>query len=192
MSSSSGYAADRLMNQVVQTIHTYQTSDGPALEARVSDPTLGDVRVVVTGRAGEIVQAQLVVRDRATADAISAAATRMQASGDALTGVSVSVRSDGGGSATGGHAGGDPAEAGTGTRDGYSAGFGPSNNGNHGQSAGNQGSGMAGSETGHPSSGGGSPESATPTPVSLPATARPNRQLPRTLLPGGSSLDVRA
>jgi hypothetical protein len=180
------------MNQVVQTIHTYQTSDGPALEARVSDPTLGDVRLVVTGRAGEIVQAQLVVRDRVTADAISAAATRMQASGDALTGVSVSVRSDGGGSATGGRAGGDPFEAGSGTRDGYAGGSGPSNNGGHGQSAGNQGSGMAGSETGHPSRGGGSPESAKPIPMSRPETARPNRQLPRTSLPGGSSLDVRA
>ena len=74
----------RYRGQVVQTIHTYQTSAGPSLEAHFSDPNFGDVRMIVTGRAGEIVQAQLVVRDRVAADAINTAAARMHAAGDGL------------------------------------------------------------------------------------------------------------
>ena len=161
-------AADRLMNQAVQTIHTYRTAAGPSLEARISDPSFGDVRLVVTGRAGEIVQAQLVVRDRIAADAITAAVARMHASGDALAGVSVTVRSEGGGSATNGRAGGYAFEAaGWAAGNGYGAG-------------------------GESRSGDGSRETQKPAPVALPDAARPNRPMPRMPLPGGQSLDVRA
>jgi hypothetical protein len=186
-------SADRLMNQVVKTIHTYQTSGGPALEARISDPVLGNVKVIVTGQAGEIVQAQLVVRDRFTADALLIAAARSHASGEALTGVNVSVRSESGGSWTsnrrsggaaaesmgwgqssGSHSGTGDAGAGRGnepgnpTTGGNGTGTGPSANGSHG-------SGRS------PAASGGS---AAPAP-----TRRSTSGLPKT---GRSSLDIRA
>jgi hypothetical protein len=185
-------AADKLMNQAVQTIHTYQTTAGPAIEARISDPNFGDVRMVVTGRAGEIVQAQLVVHDRVAADAITAAATRMQASGDALAGVNVTVRSDGGGSATGERPGGNAFEAASWTPgNGFGAGGAPGGNG-HGQGGGSQSAATAGGDTGRQPGGDVSTGTPRPAPVSHPEAARPNRQMPRTPLRGGSSLDIRA
>jgi hypothetical protein len=187
-------AADRLMNQVVGTIHTYQTSAGPALEARINDSNLGDVRLIVTGRAGEIVQAQLVVRDRVTADAIDAAAARMHSSGDALAGVSVSVRSEGGGSATGGRAGGSAFEAAGWTAGGgYGAGSGPGPNGGHGQGVANQNAAAGGNGTGGQSgTGDGSRGTPRPAPIALPTAATSDRPTPRTPRSGGPSLDIRA
>jgi hypothetical protein len=187
-------AADRLMNQAVQTIHTFQTAAGPSLEARISDPTLGDVRVIVTGRAGEIVQAQVVVRDRVTADAITAAAARMHAGGDALAGVSVTVRSEGGGSATSSRSGGNPFEAAGWTAgSGYGTGGGPGPNGGNGQGAGlaNQNAAPSGNGTSGESRGDTSPQTQKQAQAALPG-ARPNRPTSRMPLSGGSSLDVRA
>ncbi len=187
-------AADRLMSQAVQTIHTFQTSAGPSLEARISDPALGDVRVIVTGRAGEIVQAQLVVRDRVTADAITAAAARMHTGSDALAGVSVTVRSESGGSATNSRAGGNPFEAaGWAAGSGYGTGGGPGANGGHGQGGGlaNQNTAPSGNGTEGGSRGNGTPETQKQAPAALPG-GRPTRPTSRTTLPGGSSLDVRA
>ncbi|HEX7491878.1 MAG TPA: hypothetical protein VF337_09285, partial [Candidatus Limnocylindrales bacterium] len=130
-------AADKLMSQVIGTIHTFETSAGPALEARISDPDLGDVRMVVTGRAGEIVQAQLVVRDRVTADAITAAAGRMRSGGDALAGVSVTVRTESGNSSMSNRSGGNAFEsAAWGSGNGYAAGNGTGSNGGHGRGLG--------------------------------------------------------
>jgi hypothetical protein len=182
------------MNQVVQTIHTYQTTAGPALEARISDPNLGDIRLVVIGRAGEIVQAQLIVRDRVAADAITAAAVRMRDTGDALAGVTVSVRSEAGGSATGGHAGSNAFEAAGWTAgSGYGAGSGPDAHGGHGQGLGNQdaaatGNGMAG-QSGR---GDGSTQAPKPAPVARPEISRTGRSMSQTTIPGGPSLDIRA
>jgi hypothetical protein len=187
-------AADRLMNQVVGTIHTYQTSAGPALEARINDSNLGDVRLIVTGRAGEIVQAQLIVRDRVTADAIDAAAGRMHSSGDALAGVSVSVRSEGGGSATGGRAGGSAFEAaGWAAGGGYGAGSGPGPNGGHSHGLANQDAAAAGNGTGgQPDTGDGSRGTPRPAPIAFPTAATPDRPTPRTPRSGVPSLDIRA
>jgi hypothetical protein len=187
-------AADKLMNQVVQTIHTYQTAAGPSLEARISDPNLGDVRMVVTGRAGEIVQAQLIVRDRVTADAITAAAARMHSTSDALSGVSVSVRSEGGGSATGGRAGSNAFEAAGWTAGGgYGAGTGPDGRGGHGQGVGNQDPAAAGNGTsGQSGRGEGSTQTPKPVPIPRQETVRTGRSMSRTTLPGGPSLDIRA
>jgi len=187
-------AADQLMNQAVRTIHTYQTAAGPSLEARISDPALGDVRVIVTGRAGEIVQAQLVVRDRVAADAITAAAARMHATSDALAGVSVTVRSEGGGSATNGRAGGNAFEAaGWAAGSGYGAAGGSgSGSGGHGPDLGNQNAAASGNGTGGESRGGdGSREASKPAPVALPDTGT-DRPASRTPFKGGPSLDVRA
>jgi hypothetical protein len=186
-------AAEKLMNQVVQTVHTYQTTAGPALEAHISDPSLGDVRMVVTGRAGEILQAQLVVRDRIAADAITAAASRMHAAGDALAGVSVSVRSEGGGSAGGGRPGGAFDGTGWAAADGYGPGSGPGGNGGHHQGLDQQSAAAAGNGTGAESGrGDGSRGTPRPAPVARPEQAGAVRQIPRMPLPGGPSLDVRA
>jgi hypothetical protein len=185
-------AADRLMSQAVQTIHAYQTSAGPSLETRISDPSLGDVRVIVTGRAGEIVQAQLVVHDRVAADAIAAAASRMHASGDALAGVTLTVRSEGGGSTTNGRAGGNAFEStGWAAGNGYGAAANSgSGSGGRDQGLANQNAALSGNGSGGQSQGGDSSREAPRPPVALPpATPRP---LTRTPLKGGPSLDVRA
>jgi hypothetical protein len=193
-------AADKLMNQVIDTIHTFETSAGPALEARISDPDLGDVRMVVTGRAGEIVQAQLVVRDRVTADAITAAAGRMRSGGDALAGVSVTVRTESGNSSMSNRSGGNAFEsAGWGSGNGYAAGNGAGTNGSHGRGLGsgegNATGTTAGSSTG-PGSGQGSAGHtgrdgqpgtlAGPETALQPDSARLNRPVPEGSRPGGS------
>jgi hypothetical protein len=188
-------AAEKLMNQVVQTVHTYQTTAGPALEAHISDPNLGDVRMVVTGRAGEILQAQLVVRDRIAADAITAAAARMHAAGDALAGVSVSVRSEGGGSAGGSRSGGAFDGTGWAAADGYGTGSGQGGNAGHRGGLDNQNAAAADNGAGGGAeSGRGDGSRGTPRPalVALPEQAGAVRPMPRTPLPGGPSLDVRA
>jgi flagellar hook-length control protein FliK len=185
-------AANRLMNQVVQTIHSYQTTSGPAVEARVSDPNFGDVRMIVTGRAGEIVQAQLIVRDRVAADAITAAAARIHATSDALAGVSITVRSEGGGSATGGRAGSNAFEAATDwtTGGGYGAGGGASANGGH--DGGSQSAATNGNGPGDSGAGDSSRSAPKPNPVVRTEAVRPNRSMPRDPLAGGASLDIRA
>jgi hypothetical protein len=179
------------MTQVVQTIHTYQTSAGPSLEAHFSDPNFGDVRMIVTGRAGEIVQAQLVVRDRVAADAINTAAARMHAAGDGLSGVSVTVRSEGG-TSTGGRSGSNAFEsAGWASGGGYAAGGGPGGSAGHGQGPGNGEAAVAGNATGG-EPGSGSRGAPKPAPVTRPEPDRLSRPAPGTSLPGGSSLDIRA
>jgi hypothetical protein len=192
-------SAEKLMSQVAQTIRTFHTSDGPGIEARVSDPILGDVTLIVTGRAGEVVQAQLVARDRVAADALSQAAARINATSNALAGVSVTVRSEsGGGSTTGGRAGGNPFEAtGWTSNGGYGAGSGQGGRGDQGQGVGSQNAGGAGSGPGNGTGSGlgtGNPSSnATHSvPVLRPQTTRATSPMPRTPIPGGPSLDIRA
>jgi hypothetical protein len=190
-------SADRLMGQVVKTIHSFQTTSGPALEARISDPILGDVKLTVAGQAGEIVQAQLVVGSRATADALVTAAARSHASGEALAGVNVSVRTESGGSwSSNGRSGGTAAESmtwGQGASSHAGSGDGGGRGGDPGtlSTAGNGASGH-GPGTG-PSAGGthGSERSSTTStrPVAPGTLRQPTSRLPRS---GGSSLDVRA
>jgi trimeric autotransporter adhesin len=186
-------AADKLMYRVVQTIHSFQTAAGPAIEARVNDPAIGDVRMIVTGRAGEMVQAELVVRDKVTADAMTAAAARMHSSGDELAGVSVTVRTEGGNSSTSGRSGSNPFEAGGWAGTGYAAGNGSGGAGNHGQGLGNGQAAGAGTG-GQPGGGNGNAVSATPKP--LPATrpepVRANQPSSGTPTSRGPSLDIMA
>jgi hypothetical protein len=187
-------AADKIMAQVLQTVHTFTTSSGPALEARVNDPNLGDIRMIVTGRAGEIVQAQLVVRDRVTADAIAAAATRMRSAGDGLAGVSLTVRSEGGGSATSGRSGSNAFEsAGWTAGSGYGAGAGAGSNPGHGQGLAEQASLASGNGSGgQPGAGQASREATKPAQLIQTTTSREPLSTPRVPLAGGSSLDIRA
>jgi len=188
-------AADKIMNAVLQTVHTYQTSSGPALEARVNDPNLGDVRMIVTGRAGEIVQAELVVRDRFTADAITAAALRMHSSGDELAGVSVTVRAESGSSSTSGRSGSNPFEAGGWAGNSYAAGNGSSGGDNHGHGLGNGDAAGAGNGTnGQSGSGSGDVSRGAPKPAltARPEPIRTNQPSPRTPTSRGPSLDVMA
>ena len=198
--------ADRLMNQVVQTVKSFQTSAGPALEARISDPNFGDVRMVVTGRAGEVVQAQLIVRDRAAADAITQAAARIHSTSDGLAGVSVTVRSESGTTTGGGRGGGFEAAGwssgsgsgagsapgnGTGTGTGNGTGNAPGNG--HGAAnpgLGNQTSTATGGGSG--SSDGGTRGLHVPSPVTGRPALVPTSDLPKGRVPGGPSLDIRA
>jgi hypothetical protein len=190
-------SAARLMNQVVKTIHSFQTSNGPALEARISDPVLGDVKVIVSGQAGEIVQAQLVVRDRVSADALLSAATRIHASGEGLSGVNVSVRSETGGTWTSsGRFGGSTADSPAwGSKGGGQAGAGDgsSSKGNEpsAQTAGGTGSGN-GSGNGSSASGSHGSERSPTAPLRAAAFVPVRRPAPGPSKSGGSSLDIRA
>ena len=194
-------SADKLMGQVVQTIHTYQTAAGPSLEARISDPALGDVKLVVTGRAGEIVQAQLIVKDRVTADALTAAAARFHATSDALAGVNVTVRSETGSGWTAGGRSGNTGAGAWSAADGWGSGSGSSSandQGNRGPNAGADAGSHAGPGSGNGGAGSGAPSDGSRNPArqAVPtfdqSSAGAGRAKPRLPLPGGPSLDIRA
>jgi hypothetical protein len=152
--------------------------------------------MIVTGRAGEIVQAELVVRDRFTADAITAAAVRMRSSGDELAGVSVTVRAESGNSSTSGRPGSNPFEAGGWAGNGYATAG--SNTGGHGHGLGNGDPSAAGNGSAGQSGGGrGDTTQIAPKPVlpAIPARPEPaatNLSSPWTPTSRGPSLDVMA
>ena len=186
-------SADRLMGQVVRTINTYQTAGGPTVEARISDPNLGDVKLIVTGRAGEVIQAQLVVKDRVSAEALTAAAARAHASGDGLAGVNVTVRSETGGWTSGGRSGSSDAAAwaanGSGTGSGSERGDG------QGAAAGQTGSGSSngfGAGTGSPSDSSRGSNRPAASPFDQTTAGDTGRGRSRLPLRSGSSLDIRA
>jgi hypothetical protein len=191
--ASSADAADRLMNQVVQTVRSFQTSAGPSLEARVNDPSLGDVRMIVTGRAGEVVQAQLIVHDPAAADALTQAAARAHATSDALRGVNVTVRSESGGSATGGRTGNSFDSSAWNSPAGYGSGASTGGSGQghaHGTPTGGisaNADGSGGARTSHDGSQAAPRQAAAPQPSPILS----GRSL-RSPLPGGSGSDRRS
>jgi hypothetical protein len=78
---------------VVERIRTAGGSSEPALEARIHDPELGTVRLLVAGRAGEVVRAELIVTDGRVADALARAIDR-SAAGNGLTGIDLRIRMD--------------------------------------------------------------------------------------------------
>ena len=86
---------DRLLGRVVEQIRTVAGSSSPALEARLQDPQLGTLHLVVAGRAGEVVQAELVVADARSADALARAIDRSSA-GNGLAGIDLRVRTESG------------------------------------------------------------------------------------------------
>ena len=82
-----------LLDRVIQQIRTVGTHSDPALEARLQDPELGTVRVLVAGRAGEVVRAVLFVSDQGIADALTRAADRT-ATSHGLAGIDLHIRTE--------------------------------------------------------------------------------------------------
>jgi hypothetical protein len=80
---------------VVEQIRTVVGSSSPALETRLHDPELGTVRLLVAGRAGEVVRAEVVVADARIADALAQAVDRSSA-GHGLAGIDLRIRTDSG------------------------------------------------------------------------------------------------
>ena len=97
-------AADRIIGQVVDRLRSFSTDGTPGLETRFDDPQLGSLRLVVSGRAGETVQAELVAGDARSAEAIGRAVERAVASSAGLHGIALQVRTgDTSGSGPNGH-----------------------------------------------------------------------------------------
>jgi hypothetical protein len=88
--------ADRLLDQVIGQIRLHSGNVVPSLETRLHDPQLGSLRLVLLGRAGETIHAELIAADPATADAISRAADRAIAGSLSLAGIDLRIRSEGG------------------------------------------------------------------------------------------------
>ena len=144
-----------------------------------------------------MIQAQLIVRDRVSADAISQAAARVGSTSEALAGVNLTVRSEAGGTATGGRSGANGFDSTSWGNGGYGPGHGHNDNARGGQGLDGQPA-AAGNGPGH-GAGGGSGSSAdtsrgttnsgssTRLDAARPASSKQNRPLP-----GGSSLDIRA
>ncbi|HEX8939078.1 MAG TPA: hypothetical protein VF763_02855 [Candidatus Limnocylindrales bacterium] len=87
-------AADRVLGLAIDHLRAFQTGQGPAVETRLDHPELGPVRLLVAGRIGERVQAELVAADPAAARALVHAVERFGA-GAGLSGIDVRVRAEG-------------------------------------------------------------------------------------------------
>jgi hypothetical protein len=99
-------AADRVLAQVVDRLRSFATDGTPGLETRFDDPQLGSLRLVVSGRAGETIQAEIVALDAKSAEAIGRAIEHAAATSTALHGIALQVRTaDASGAGTGGHPG---------------------------------------------------------------------------------------
>jgi hypothetical protein len=103
--------ADRLLDQVIGQIRLHGGNVVPSLETRLHDPQLGSLRLVLLGRAGETIHAELIAADPATADAISRAADRAIAGSLSLAGIDLRIRSEGGSFQASGGNHGRPDEA---------------------------------------------------------------------------------
>ncbi len=83
----------RLLDRVVQQIRTVAGSRDPALEASLNDPELGTIRLLVAGRVGEVVRAELVVVDQRIAEALARAVDR-SATSHGLSGIDLRIRTE--------------------------------------------------------------------------------------------------
>jgi hypothetical protein len=88
--------ADRLLDQVIGQIRLHGGNVVPSLETRFHDSQLGSLRLVLVGRAGETIHAELIAADPATANAISRAADRAMAGSLSLAGIDLRIRAEGG------------------------------------------------------------------------------------------------
>lgn len=88
-----GADIERLLDRVVHQIRAIGTTADPALEARLQDPDLGTVRVLVAGRSGETIRAELFVADQRTADALRQAVDRTSTS-HGLVGIDLRIRTE--------------------------------------------------------------------------------------------------
>jgi hypothetical protein len=87
--------ADRVVAEALNRIRTTVQAGVPGLESRIDDPQLGSIRVLVSGRPGETIRAELVAADPAAARELTAALERAVAGGATLpAGVDLHVRTD--------------------------------------------------------------------------------------------------
>jgi hypothetical protein len=99
-------AADRVLGQVIDRMRAFSTDGTPGLETRFEDPQLGTLRLIVSGRAGDTVQAEIVAVDARSAEAIGRAIERAATTSAALHGITLQVRTaDTAGSGANGHLG---------------------------------------------------------------------------------------
>jgi hypothetical protein len=169
-------SADRLLDQVVGQIRLHGANGVPGLESRFHDPQLGSLRLVIVGRAGETVRAELIAADPATADALVRAADRAVSGSLGLAGIDLRIRSE---------AGSFQANAGTnGRSDDRPAGFAGNDNGTAGTSQ-QAGRDDPGSDRNSTASAG----QARQTSRLAPVATRPTTSNARTRSAG---LDVRA
>jgi hypothetical protein len=88
-------SADRAVTDALNRIRTTVRAGVPSLESRIDDAQLGSIRVLVSGRPGEAIHAELVARDPAAAQELTQALHRALASGATLpAGVDLSIRTD--------------------------------------------------------------------------------------------------
>jgi len=90
-----GGVADRVVAEAMGRIRTATRAGVPGLESRIDDPELGSIRILVSGRPGETIHAELIARDPAAARELSAALDRALAAGASMpAGVDLHVRTD--------------------------------------------------------------------------------------------------
>jgi hypothetical protein len=92
---------DQFLSGVLERIRTVSTNGGTGLEARLQHPDLGSVRLVVSGQQGDVVRAELIASDRASADALSRALDRASI-GHGLAGIDLRIRAESAASSAGG------------------------------------------------------------------------------------------
>jgi len=85
-------AADRVLGQVVDRLRSFSTDGTPGLATRFDDPDLGMIQLVVSGKAGDTIRAELVTTDARSAEAIGRAIERAMATNIGLHGISLAVR----------------------------------------------------------------------------------------------------
>jgi hypothetical protein len=91
---------DRLIDQVIDRARLHATGGTPGLESRFHDPQLGDLRLVVVGRPGDLIRAELFAADPLAAEALSRAADRAATGPAGLAGIQLHIRTEAGSAAS--------------------------------------------------------------------------------------------
>jgi hypothetical protein len=89
-----------LIGQVIDRARLHVTGGTPGLESRFHDPQLGDLRLVVIGRPGDLIRAELFTSDPLAADALARAADRATTGSAGLAGIQLHIRTEGGSAAS--------------------------------------------------------------------------------------------
>jgi hypothetical protein len=87
-------AAELVIGQIVDRLRTFRADGAPAVETRFEDPQLGEIRLVITGHAGETLRAELVASSSQAADALGRALVHVTAAGglDPLRQIDLRIR----------------------------------------------------------------------------------------------------
>jgi hypothetical protein len=96
---------DRLIGQVIDRARMHVNGGTPGLESRFHDPELGDLRLVVVGRPGDLIRAELFASDPRAAEALSRAADRAATGPAGLAGIQLHIRTEAGSAASTTHNG---------------------------------------------------------------------------------------